>query len=135
METIILGGRNFELAPLPFAQLRRLTVATNRVGRALALGIADEETIDDMAKVLAIGLAISPEGLDALPTNWHECCNAFRALMRVSGMDQEIDFALGEAQRRGLIAKAPAALESIHGTGSTPESPPQLAGAGATSTR
>lgn len=133
-ESVTLGGRQFDLAPLPFKQLRRFTVVINRVGRALAVGLADDGTIDDMAQVLSIGLGLEPDELDALPTNWHECCNAFRALMRVSGMEQEIDFALGEAQRRGLVPGAPAMVPSTLGTSSTPTSLPSPAGDGKTST-
>lgn len=133
-ELITLGGRRFELAPMPFGQLKRLSVAINRVGRALAAGVADEETMDDMGQVLAIGLSIKLEALDELPTNWHECCTAFRALMKVSGMEQEMEFALGEAQRRGLITSAPASSSSTPGTGSTPASSPSQAGPGTSST-
>lgn len=126
-ETVILGGLRFELAAMPFGQLKKLSVAINRVGRALASGVADDDTMDDMGSVLAIGLGIPLEELDRLPTNWHEACNAFRALMRVSGMEQEMEYAAGEAQRRGLVSSAPA---STPGTGSTPASSASPAGPG-----
>jgi hypothetical protein len=133
-ETITLGGREFELAPMPWAKLKRLTAAINRVGQALAAGVADDETMDEMGSVLSIGLGLPLDELEALPTNWHEASNAFRALMRVSGMEQEMEFALGEAQRRGFLAKSPAGNASTPGTSSTPASSLPPDGAGKTAT-
>ena len=122
-ETIILGGRTFELQAMPWGQLKRLAAAINRVGHALAAGLSDEQTMDDMGKVISIGLNIPLEELEQLPTDWHEASNAFRALMRASGMEQEMETALGEARRRGLIPGAPATL-STPGTAATPSSQP-----------
>lgn len=133
-ETIALGGRQFDLAPLPWGKLKKLSAAINRVGHALAAGVADEDTMDEMGSVLSIGLGLPVEELEALPTNWHEASNAFRALMRVSGMEQEMEFALGEAQRRGFVPKAPAASPSTDGTSSTPASSLPPGGDGKTST-
>lgn len=133
---ITLGGREFALEPLPWGTLKKLSAAINRVGQALAAGVADEATMDEMGHVLAIGLGLPLEELDQLPTNWHEASNAFRALMKVSGMEAEMEFALGEAQRRALGLARPATMPtpSTPGTGSMPASSPSQAGAGKTAT-
>jgi hypothetical protein len=122
-ETVTLGGRTFELQAMPWGQLKRLASAINRVGHALAAGLSDEQTMDDMGKVISIGLNIPLEELEQLPTDWHEASNAFRSLMRASGMEQEMETALGEARRRGLIPGAPA-TPSTPGTVATPNSQP-----------
>ena len=131
IETITLGARRFDLEPMPFGQLKKLSVAINRVGRALAAGVADDDTMEDLGQVLSIGLNMPLDELDKLPTNWHEACNAFRALMRVSGMEQEMEYSAGEAARRGPANGAPAVT---HGTGSTPASSPSPTGDGTRST-
>lgn len=132
-ETVTLGGRSFELQAMPWGQLKRLTAAINRVGMALSAGVATDAVGDDMGHVLSIGLGIAPADLDALPTDYHEVSNAFRALMRVSGMEAEMEHALGEARRRGLLPRLPAA-PSTPGTGSTPTPQPTPAGPGESST-
>lgn len=121
VETISLGGREFTLEPMPWGTLKKLSAAINRVGQALAAGVADEATMDEMGQVLSIGLGLQLDELDRLPTNWHEASNAFRALMRVSGMEAEMEYALGEAQRRALgLARPATTTTSTPGTGSTP---------------
>lgn len=100
-ETVALGGRSFELQAMPWGQLKRLTGAIQRVGMALSAGVAGDAVLDDMGQVLCIGLGLSQAELDALPTDYHEVSTAFRALMRVSGMEAEMEHALGEARRRG----------------------------------
>lgn len=133
-QTITLGGRRFDLAPMPWGTLKKLSAAINRVGQALAAGVADESTMDEMGRVLSIGLGLSIEELEALPTNWHEASNAFRALMTVSGMEAEMEYALGEARRRALGLAGPATKASTPGTVSTPESSPSPAGIGTPAT-
>lgn len=140
-ETVTLGGRSFALEAMPWGQLKRLTSAIQRVGMALAAGVVgDDRVADDMGQVLCLGLKLSPAQLDALPTDYHEVSNAFRALMRVSGMEAEMEHALGEARRRGgqALGAAPAApstaAPSTPGTASTPTPPPTPAGPGASST-
>lgn len=137
-ETVTLGGRTFELQAMPWGRLKRLTAAINRVGLALSAGIASDAAADDMGQVLCIGLGLEPAELEALPTDYHEVSNAFRALMRVSGMEAEMEHALGEARRRGLprVGPAPATetTASTPGTASTPTPPPTPAGPGASST-
>jgi len=131
-ETITLGGRSFTLAPMPWGQLKRLTLAISRVGIALAAGLVTEETLDDMGRVLSIGLGLPADELEQMPTDQHEVSAAFRALMRVSGMQQEMDFQQGEALRRALAStQPPAPSSSTHGTASTPTPPPTPAGPGA----
>lgn len=130
-ETVTLGGRRFALEPLPWGKLKRLTAAIQRVGMALAAGVAGDAVFDDLGQVLCLGLGLDPAELDALPTDYHEASNAFRALMRVSGMEAEMEHALGEARRRGAQLAAPA---SQAGTASTPTPPPTPAGPGANST-
>lgn len=130
-EVVTLGDRSFELRPMPWKQLRRLAAKIRTLGMALAAGVADESTMADMADVLSIGLDLPLDELDALRTDWHEVSNAFRALMRVSGMERELEHALGEARRRGLLPPAPA---SIPGTPSMPGSTSPPAGPGTSST-
>ena len=133
-ETITLGGRRFELQAMPWGQLKRLSVAINRVGIALAAGIVTDDTLDDMGRVLCLGLGVPADELEQLPTNQHEVANAFRALMRVSGMQQEAEYLQGEALRRALASTQPSAPASTPGTGSTPTPPPSPAGPAASST-
>lgn len=137
-ETVTLGGRVFELQAMPWGQLKRLTGAIQRVGMALSAGVVGDAMLDDMAQVLCIGLGLDQAELDALPTDYHEVSTAFRALMRVSGMEAEMEHALGEARRRGLQlagpAPATATTTSTPGTASTPTPLPTPAGPGASST-
>lgn len=117
---VVLGGRRFEITAMPWGRLRKLTVAINRVGLALAVGIVgDEGALDDMEKVLSIGLDIPPEELGQLNTNWDELGIAFQALMKVSGLANSMEKLLGEVQRRAVeIQTGPATA----GTTSTPVS-------------
>lgn len=134
-ETVTLGGRSFELQAMPWGQLKKLAFVIHRVGVALSVGVVGESTLDDLGRVLSIGLGLTVEELDQLPTNQHEVGNAFRALMRVSGMQQEMEFQQGEAIRRELDAQlSAAAATSTPGTASTPTPPPTPAGPGASST-
>ena len=137
-ETVVLGGRSFELQAMPWGQLKRVAAAIQRVGMALSAGVVGESVVDDMGQVLCLGLGLSAAELEALPTDYHEVSNAFRALMRVSGMEAEMEHALGEARRRGLPrvgpAPAPETTPSTPGTASTPTPPPTPAGPGASST-
>jgi hypothetical protein len=137
-ETVTLGGRSFELQAMPWGQLKRVAGAIQRVGMALSAGVAGDAVIDDMGHVLCLGLGLQAAELEALPTDYHEVSNAFRALMRVSGMEAEMEHALGEARRRGLPLAGPAPATAkttpTPGTASTPTPPPAPAGPGASST-
>lgn len=132
--TVTLGGRVFELHPMPWGKLKKVTVALGNVGRALASGVPDETSLDQMGYALALGLGISIEELENLPTDQHEIGNAFRALMKVTGMEQELEHNLGELKRRALHTaqqqhSAPSAPANS-GTSSTPTPPASPAGPG-----
>lgn len=112
-ESITLGGRRFELQAMTWGQLKRLTGAIQRVGMALSAGVVGDAVLDDMGQVLCLGLQITQAELDALPTDYHEVSTAFRALMRVSGMEAEMEHALGEARRRGLLVPPAPATPTV----------------------
>lgn len=129
LETTTLGGVVFILRPLPWKAARRQAVAIYEVGAALASGEMTDAVLDKMSAVLAAGLQVEPAVLDELPTNVFEAGQAFQALMRVSGMQQQMEHALGEMLRRRQQASPPAVQASPSaseetGTPSTPA--PQL---------
>ena len=132
--TVTLGGRVFELHPMPWGKLKKVTVALGNVGRALASGVPDEASLDQMGYALALGLGITVEELENLPTDQHEIGNAFRALMLVTGMEQELEHNLGELKRRALRTEQPQqsapSAPANSGTSSTPTPQPLPAGHG-----
>ncbi len=134
--TVTMGGRLFELRPMPWGQLKKVTVALGNVGRALAAGAPDEAVIDQMGFALSLGLGISLDELEALPTDQHEIGNAFRALMQVTGMEKELEHNLGELKRRALQTQPHSAplVPASSGTSSTPTPQPSPAGHGNNST-
>jgi hypothetical protein len=118
-KTITFGGREFEVKPLPWGRLRRVMGAINRVGMAAAVGLFDDSALDDMSSVLCEGFDLKPEELEAMPTNLEEAQAAFEAIVQVSGLEQVMEKALGEARRAVLTAPL-ANPDSTPGTPSTP---------------
>lgn len=110
-ETIQLGGRTFEVEALPWGKLKPLAAVLYRVGLALSLDHDDESTLDDVTLALSLGLGLSIKEVEALPANLHEVGSALRALLRVSGIQQELDYQQLELTRRQLeeqrLAPAP----------------------------
>jgi hypothetical protein len=133
LETVTVGGEVFVLRPMPWGQLKKVCAAVGRVGASLAAGQADESVMDQMTLVLSLGLGKTVDELEALPTNMHEVGNAFRSLMRISGMEAEMEHSLGEMRRRVSMAALPAqaAAQATDGTSSTPASQPSPVGSGA----
>lgn len=121
-QTITLGGRTFQAAPLPWGRLRKVMAAINRVGTAAAAGLFDESSLDDMAAVLCAGYNIAPEDLEAMPTTIEEVQRAFDAVVKISGLEQAMEKALGEARRAGRLPVPPAAQTLTPGMPSTPTS-------------
>jgi hypothetical protein len=123
--TILLAGRAFSVAALPFGVLKRLLPAINRVAVALAIGRLDEPAMDDMGAVLCAATGIASADLDALPIQAHELGPAFETIVDLAGLKPAEGAPSGEP---------PAVAAPGIGTTSTPISPPASAGPGETST-
>ena len=118
-QTITLGGRELPVQPIPWGKLRKMLATINRVGMAVAVGHFDDKVLDDMTEVLRLGYGLEQAELDEMPTTLGEIQLAFEALVKVSGLEESMEKALGEARRAGLMA-TPATPTSIPGTPSTP---------------
>jgi len=130
-EYITLGDRDFLVQPMPWGVLRKLNAAIRRIGVGVAAGAPEDALLDDMTEVITTGLGITVDELDAMPgISFEQTGEAFRALMRVSGMEREMERTLGEARRRVQQMS----LAPTPGTPSMPSSLPTPAGAGASST-
>lgn len=119
MTTVItakLGPREYQLAPLPWGQLRQLMGSINLVGFAAASGSLDDACMDELAKIVCTGLRITPADFDQIPTDLAEVLHAFNQVIKVSGLEQ----VMGEALRVGRLAVPPSPQASIPGTASTP---------------
>lgn len=117
--TVVLGGREFPVKPLAWGVLRKMLAAINRVGLAIAAGAFGDEVLDDMSKVLCLGYGLEKAELDFMPTNLGEIQRAFEALVKVSGLEESMEKALGEARRAGLVASPATSTASTPGTAST----------------
>jgi len=122
-KTISLGGKQFEVRELEFRELRRLLPVIHRVGPALARNVITDSVMDELAEIIAAGIGITVEELDALPVKARELGAAFDAVATSAGLAERPEGASGEA----LVADGT-------GTTSTLISPPASAGPGTTST-
>ena len=117
--TISLGGKQFTVKPLPWGKLKKVTAAINRIGMAAAAGIFDERALDDMALVLSMSFDIPLAELEEMPTDLVELNLAFDAVVKVSGLERQMEKALGEARRAGHLPASALIPTLTPGTPST----------------
>jgi hypothetical protein len=111
-----LGPRTFEVAPLPWGELRKLMGSINRVAIAAASGTLDEACMDELAQVVCTGLRLPLAEFDGIHTDLVEVLHAFNTVVKVSGLEQ----VLGEALRAARATETPSLMTLTPGTASTP---------------
>lgn len=117
---ITLGGKQIEVQPPTFKQLRTLLPAINRVARAMQHSRLEEREMEDFGVVLAAATGKSLDEIDGMHIKGTDLPAAFAVVIRVAGLEE---VAPGEARRVGE-----------DGMTSTPTSQPVSDGPGMTST-
>jgi hypothetical protein len=127
IETVVLEGRAWVVRPVPLGIARELVPAIVRCSQKFAAHTVDEPLIDDLIRVVALGLRAPPAQIERLRVGLWDLVPVIERIARVNGL------AVVEAGGADM-GKLLAALTNSTGTSSTVGSSARPAGHGITST-
>jgi hypothetical protein len=85
-QQITLGGKQYEVLPLPLGRLKVAIPAFGRAGEALSAGRMDDATLNDIALILSAGLGKPVEEVEQIPATLPELAAAIQVVAEVSGL-------------------------------------------------
>jgi hypothetical protein len=127
VEAVVLEGRVFAVRPVPLGVARELVPAIVRCSRNFAAQSIDEQLIDDLILVVALGLRAKAGEIERMRVGLWDLVPVIGLIARANGM------AVMEAGSADL-GKLLAQITSSTGTSSTAASSARPAGHGTTST-
>jgi hypothetical protein len=86
MDSIVLAGQSYPVAPLSLGRLKVAIPAFGRAGVALSKGDMGEQTLTDIALILSAGLNKTVDEIEQIPATVPELAAALAVIARVSGL-------------------------------------------------